>query len=428
MTSVPGPKSNELHERRQKVVPLGVHSGYPVYIEEAKGGILRDVDGNQFIDLGCGIGVTTLGHCNQEVVDAAKAQLDKYLHTLFTVTPYEPYVELAEKLSTTLPGGHDAKVMFVNAGAEAVENGVKIARAATGRTAVAVLDHSFHGRTNLTMAMNHKGSYATGFGPLAGDVHHAPSSYPFRDGLSGEEAAARTIDFLEKRIGKDDLACLVVEPIQGEGGFMVPADGYLNALVNWCREHGVIFISDEIQSGIARSGKVWASEHFDIEPDLILFAKGIADGVPLAGVLGRKEIMDKAAPGGLGGTFGGNPVSCAAGLAVLNQVVDGDACERAEHVGGRLADGLRKLAETYDIIGEVRGRGAMIAMELVESGTKKPNSAAAKALVKHAFANGLILLDCGTWMNVIRFLPSTQLTDEQIDDALSVIADGFKSL
>ncbi|MCD1572726.1 aminotransferase class III-fold pyridoxal phosphate-dependent enzyme, partial [Agromyces mediolanus] len=302
-TEVPGPESRRLHAERLEHVPQGVSWALPVYIESGSGAILTDVDGNRFVDLGSGIGVTTVGHADPAVVAAASAQLAKLTHTLYTVTPYRGYAELAAKLAERTPGDHAKKTMFVNSGAEAVENAVKIARKHTGRRAVAVLDHAFHGRTMLTMAMNHKAApYGTGFGPFAGDVHRVPNSYPYRDGLDGAEAAARTIAYLERRIGVGELAAVIAEPIQGEGGFIVPAEGYLPALQRWASANGVVFVADEIQSGLARTGRWFASEHFGLVPDLVLTAKGIAGGLPLAGVTGRAEIMDAALPGGLGGT------------------------------------------------------------------------------------------------------------------------------
>src|SRR4051812_38826637 len=337
VTAIPGPKSQELHQRRLAVVSTGVSSTLPVYIARANGAILVDVDGNRFIDFGAGIGVTTVGHTEASVVSAAAGQLQDVIHTLFTVTPYEEYVRVAELLAEHTPGDWAKKSVLVNSGAEAVENGVKIARKYTGRRAVAVLDHAYHGRTNLTMAMNYKAMpYATGFGPLAGDVYHAPSSYPYHDGLSGPEAAARTTSWLEKVVGAPDLACLVVEPIQGEGGFMVPADGYLPALQEWCTANGVVFVADEIQSGMARTGKYFASEHFGLVPDLVLSAKGIAGGMPLAAVTGRAEIMDSALPGGLGGTFGGNPVACAAAIAVFDEIETNGLLAEAARIEGVL--------------------------------------------------------------------------------------------
>lgn len=433
VTSIPGPKSAELHARRLAVVSSGVNSMLPVYIEKANGAIVVDVDGNQFIDLGAGIGVTTIGHTQSSVVAAAVAQAEEFIHTLFTVTPYEEYVRVAELLAEHTPGDFPKKSVLINSGAEAVENGVKIARKYTGRRAVAVLDHAYHGRTVLTMAMNYKAApYATGYGPLASDVYHAPSSYPYHDGLSGADAAARTIAYLEKVIGASDLACLVVEPIQGEGGFMVPADGYLPALQAWCTENGVVMIADEIQSGMGRTGKYFASEHFGWVPDMVLSAKGIAGGFPLAAVTGRAEILDASQPGGLGGTFGGNPVSCAAAVAVFEAIEADNLLAEGARIGETLVAGLTVLKNKYDIIGEIRGRGAMIAIELVESGTgdstKAPNAAAVSAISAYAAAHGVLLLTAGTYGNVLRFLPSLALTDVLIADALSVIDDAMAAL
>ncbi|MFK4730196.1 4-aminobutyrate--2-oxoglutarate transaminase [Agromyces mediolanus] len=433
VTAVPGPKSIALHERRTAVVSAGVSSALPVYIERANGAILVDVDGNRFVDFGGGIGVTTVGHTERHVVEAATAQLHDVTHTLFTVTPYEEYVRVAELLAQHTPGDWAKKSVLVNSGAEAVENGVKIARKYTRRRGVAVLDHAYHGRTNLTMAMNYKAHpYASGFGPLAGDVYHAPNSYPYRDGLSGEQAAARTIAYLEKVVGAEDLACLVVEPIQGEGGFMVPADGFLPALQRWCTDHGVVMIADEIQSGMARSGSYFASEQLGWEPDLVLSAKGIAGGLPLAAVTGRAEIMDAAQPGGLGGTFGGNPVACAAAVAVFEAIEEDDLLAEARRIEASLTAGLRALAERFDVIGDIRGKGAMIAIELVRPGTretsKEPYPEAVGALIAHAAQEGVLLLNAGTYGNVLRFLPSLAMTDELIEDALGVLEAGFATL
>ncbi len=433
VTSIPGPKSLAIHERRLAVVASGAASGFPVYVDHAHGAIFVDVDGNQFIDLGSGIGVTTIGHTDDAVVAAARHQLGEFTHGLFTVTPYEGYVRVAELLAAHTPGDFAKKSLLVNAGAEAVENGVKIARKYTGRKAVAVLDHAFHGRTNLTMAMNYKSMpYKLGFGPFAGDIHHAPSSYPYHDGLSGAEAADRTITFLEKTVGASDLACLVVEPIQGEGGFMVPADGYLPALQKWCTENGIVFIADEIQAGMARTGKYFSSEHFGLVPDLVLSAKGIAGGLPLAAVTGRAEIMDSSHPGGLGGTFGGNPVSAAAAIAVFDSIEKNGLLAEATRIENTLKPALLRLQSKHDIIGDVRGIGAMIAIEFVQPGTgattKEPNAAAVTALSRYAFEHGVILLTAGTYGNVIRFLPSLAISDEQIMDALSVIEDALATL
>jgi 4-aminobutyrate aminotransferase/(S)-3-amino-2-methylpropionate transaminase len=433
VTAVPGPKSQELHQRRLAVVPTGVSSALPVYIAKANGAILVDVDGNQFVDFGAGIGVTTVGHTETAVVEAAAGQLQDVIHTLFTITPYEEYVRVAELLAEHTPGDHAKKTVLVNSGAEAVENGVKIARKFTGRRAVAVLDHAYHGRTNLTMAMNYKAMpYATGFGPFAGDVYHAPNSYPYRDGLTGAEAAARTIAYLEKVVGASDLACLVAEPIQGEGGFIVPAEGYLAALQEWCTANGVVFIADEIQSGMARTGAYYASEHFGVVPDLVLSAKGIAGGLPLAAVTGRAEIMDAAQPGGLGGTFGGNPVAAAAAIAVFETIERNDLLAEGQRIEKALKPALEQLQQKYDIIGDVRGVGAMIAVELVKPGTaqttKEPNPEAVNAIVQAAAQQGILFLNAGTWGNVLRFLPSLAVSDELIADAVSVIDDAIAAL
>ncbi len=433
VTAIPGPRSQALHERRLAVVPTGVSSILPVYIAKANGAILVDVDGNQFVDFGAGIGVTTIGHTEKTVVQAAAAQLQDVIHTLFTVTPYEEYVRVAELLAEHTPGDHAKKTVLVNSGAEAVENGVKIARKYTGRRGVAVLDHAYHGRTNLTMAMNFKAMpYGAGFGPFAGDVYHAPSSYPYHDGLSGADAAARTIAYLEKIVGAADLACLVVEPIQGEGGFMVPADGYLPALQEWCTANGVVFIADEIQSGMARTGAYYASEHFGLVPDLVLSAKGIAGGLPLAAVTGRAEIMDSSHPGGLGGTFGGNPVAAAAAVAVFEEIERSNLLAEGRRIEAALKPALLALQEKYDIIGDVRGIGAMLAIELVQPGTasttKEPNAAAVSAIAAYAAQHGVLVLTAGTYGNVLRFLPSLAVTDELIADAVSVLDDAFAAL
>ncbi len=430
VTAIPGPKSQALHARRLAAVPVGVSSMLPVYIARAHGAIVEDVDGNRFLDLGAGIGVTTIGHTDDAVVAAARAQLGDFLHTLFTITPYESYIHVAELVAARTPGTFAKKTVLVNSGAEAVENGVKIARKSTGRRAVAVLEHAYHGRTNLTMAMNFKAMpYGLGFGPFAGDVHHAPSSYPYRDGLSGADAAKRTIEYLEKHVGAEDIAILVVEPIQGEGGFQVPAEGYLPALQRWANDNGIVIAADEIQSGMARTGAYFASEHFGFEPDLVFFAKGIAGGLPLAGVTGRAEIMDASQPGGLGGTFGGNPVAAAAAVAVFEEIERRDLLSEAKRIEGVLKSGLQELQAKHDVIGEVRGLGAMIAIELVQPGTasttKEPNPALVTAVSTYAGQQGVLLLTAGTYGNVLRFLPSLAITDAQLQDALSVIDEAL---
>jgi 4-aminobutyrate aminotransferase/(S)-3-amino-2-methylpropionate transaminase len=432
VTAIPGPKSLAMQERRSQVIAGGVGTMLAAFIDQAHGAILKDVDGNQLIDLGAGIGVVTIGHTNPGVVEAVSNQVAKLTHTLFTVTPYEPYVRAGELVTAHAPGNFKKKAAFFNSGAEAVENAVKIARKATGRTEIAVFDHAYHGRTNLTMSMNFKiHPYGTGFGPLAGSVHHAPMSYPFRDpaGMSGAEAAARAITYLEKRVGASQLAALFIEPIQGEGGFVVPAPGFLKTLQDWTRANGIVLVADEVQSGMARTGKWFASEWEEgFEPDLITVAKGIAGGMPLSGVVGRAEIMDAAHAGGLGGTFGGSPIAVAAGVAVMEQYASGNWMQRALEIGEILTGRLNAMKNNHPIIGDVRGRGAMQAIELVEPGTKNPNSAATDALLKHCHQNGVVVLNAGTYNNVIRFLPPLAISDELLHDALDVLAAGLAKI
>ena len=429
VTAIPGPKSVALQARRQAAVSAGVSSALPVFIARAHGAVLVDVDDNAFLDLGAGIGVTTIGHTDNHVVAAAQQQLGEVVHTLFTITPYEEYVRVAELLAEHTPGDFAKKTVLVNSGAEAVENGVKIARKYTGRGGVAVLEHAYHGRTNLTMAMNFKAMpYSLGYGPFAGDVYRAPNSYPLHDGLTGAQAAARTIGYLEKTVGASDLACLVVEPIQGEGGFVVPADGYLPALQEWCTANGIVFIADEIQSGMARTGRYFASEHFGLVPDLVLSAKGIAGGLPLAGVTGRAEIMDASQPGGLGGTFGGNPVACAAAIAVFDRIEKDGLLAEAGRIEGVLKAALLALQAKYPMIAEVRGIGAMIAIELNDPETGVPLGELPGKLTAFAAQHGVLILTAGTYGNVLRFLPSLAITDAQLADAMSVLDDAFASL
>ncbi|MDA8550102.1 4-aminobutyrate--2-oxoglutarate transaminase [Aquiluna sp.] len=432
VTAIPGPNSVALQKRRSEVVSAGVGTMLPTFIEEAHDAILKDVDGNHLIDMGSGIGVVTIGHTNEKLVAAVSEQVAKLTHTLFTVAPYEPYVRAAELLTSHAPCGKKKKAAFFNSGAEAVENAVKIARKVTGRTEIAVFDHSYHGRTNLTMAMNFKAHpYGTGFGPLAGSVHHAPMSYPFRDPaeMTGPEAATRAITYLEKRVGASQLAALFIEPIQGEGGFIVPAPGFLLTLQEWTRANGIVLVADEVQSGMARTGKWFASEwEKGFEPDLITVAKGIAGGMPLSGVVGRAEIMDAAHAGGLGGTFGGTPTAVAAAVAVMEQFEDGGWFERAEQIGEILSGRLTAMQNNYPVIGDVRGKGAMQAIELVRPGTMDPNPEATDAVMKHCHQNGVLVLNAGTYNNVLRFLPPLAISDELLHDALDVLAAGLAKL
>ncbi len=432
VTSIPGPKSQALHARRLAAVSAGAGAALPVYIEKAHGAIVVDADGNHLIDLGAGIGVTTIGHTNDAVVKAVQEQVANLTHTLFTLTPYEQYVEVCELLNKHTPGNHSKKSVLFNSGAEAVENAVKIARKATRKNGIVVFDHAYHGRTNLTYSMNFKAApYGNGFGPMAGSVQHVPMSYPFRDpaAMTGAEAAQRAITYIEKRVGLEDLAAVVIEPIQGEGGFIVPAPGFLKALSDWTHANGVVLIADEVQSGIARTGRWFASDWEEgFEPDLLTIAKGIAGGMPISAVTGRAEIMDATHPGGLGGTFGGNPVAAAAAVAVLKQIEAGGVIERAQQIEQLLSARLNELKAKYPVIGDVRGRGAMMALEFVEPGTSNPNQAAVDKLVKHCHSNGVLILNAGTYYNVIRFLPPLAISDDLLNEAIDVLEAGIKEL
>ncbi|WP_378148066.1 aminotransferase class III-fold pyridoxal phosphate-dependent enzyme [Cnuibacter sp. UC19_7] len=431
VTELPGPKSRELHARRRAAVSRGAGTLADIYMDHGSGAILVDVDGNQIIDLGCGIGVTTIGHANAEVAAAAAEQANKLTHTLFTVTPYENYVKVAEKLAEITPGDFEKHSILVNSGAEAVENAVKIARRYTGRRAIAALDHAFHGRTNLTMAMTYRPwPERAGMGPFPGDIFSVPTSYPFRDpeGMTGVEAAERTIDYIRTHIGATELAALFVEPIQGDGGIVIPAEGYFETLADFCRENGIVFVADEIQAGIARSGAWYSIEHTGAIPDLVTTAKGIAGGFPLAAVTGRAEIMDAVQPGGIGGTFGGNPVSTAAALKVFEIIERDDLIAEAKRVERAFQARIGDWASKYSVIGEVRGRGAMFGAEVVLPGTTKPNPEGLKAIIDHAAANGVIVLDAGSWDSVLRFLPSVVISEELIDDAATVIEQKLAEL
>ncbi len=423
VTPIPGPRSQQLLARKQAAVADGVGVVLPVHVTAAGGGILVDADGNQLIDLGSGIAVTTVGNSAPRVVEAVSEQVAAFTHTCFMVTPYDGYVRVAEELNRLTPGSHDKRSALFNSGAEAVENAVKIARAHTGRQAVVAFDHAYHGRTNLTMAMTAKNMpYKHGFGPFASEVHRAPLSYPFRDGdVDGPTAARRAIDVIEKQVGAENLAALVIEPIQGEGGFVVPADGFLPALAAWCREHGVVFVADEVQTGFARTGDLFACDHEGVVPDLIVTAKGIAGGLPLAAVTGRAEIMDAPHAGGLGGTYGGNPLACAAALAVIETIEADGLVDRARAMGKTMTERLTALQSRDPRIGDVRGRGAMIAVELVRPGTAEPDADLTRRIAAAAHARGLVVLTCGTDGNVLRFLPPLTIPDQLLIEALDVL-------
>jgi 4-aminobutyrate aminotransferase / (S)-3-amino-2-methylpropionate transaminase / 5-aminovalerate transaminase len=426
VTEIPGPRSVALQERRVRSVSRGAGTLANIYMDRGSGAILVDVDGNQLIDLGCGIGVTTVGHAHPDVAAAAAAQAAKLTHTLFTVTPYENYVRVAEKLAEITPGEFEKHSILVNSGAEAVENAVKIARRFTGRRVILSLDHAFHGRTNLTMAMTYRPwPERAGMGPFPGDLYSVPSSYPFKDGLSGEEAAARTIDYIETHIGASEVAAFFAEPVQGDGGIVIPADGYLPAIKRYCEDNGILFVADEIQAGIGRTGRWYSIEHFGVVPDLVTSAKGIAGGFPLAAVTGRAEVMDAVQPGGIGGTFGGNPVSTAAALAVFEVIERDGLLAEADRVGRAIQARIGSWAETYPVVGEVRGLGAMWGADLVKPGTREPNPEALTAVLRHATTHGVIPLDAGSWDSVLRFLPSVVISEALIDDAMGVIEEAL---
>lgn len=430
VTEIPGPRSRELMERKRAAVAAGVGVSLPVFTEAAGGGVVTDVDGNTLIDLGSGIAVTGVGNAAPGVVDAVVDQVQRFTHTCFMITAYDGYVAVCEALNRLTPGDHDKRTALFNTGAEAVENAVKIARSYTRKTAVVAFDHAYHGRTNLTMALTAKSMpYKSGFGPFAPEIYRAPLSYPYRDGsVTGAEAAARAISQIEKQIGAENLAALVIEPIQGEGGFIVPAEGFLPALVEWCRLNDVVFIADEVQTGFARTGRMFASEHEGIVPDLVVTAKGIAGGLPLSGVTGRAEIMDAPHVGGLGGTYGGNPIACAAALAAIESFEHDGLVDRAAEIGTLLLDRLRALQATDPRIGDVRGRGAMIAVELVDPISGDPDAALTGRVAAACHAQGVIVLTCGTYGNVIRFLPPLSIGDELLHDGLDVVAAALAAI
>jgi 4-aminobutyrate aminotransferase/(S)-3-amino-2-methylpropionate transaminase len=431
VTSIPGPRSTELFARRNAVVARGIGTTLPVFVDSAGGGVIVDVDGNSLIDFGSGIAVTGVGNSADAVVRRVQEQVARFTHTCFMVTPYDGYVDVCEALDRLTPGDHEKRSALFNSGAEAVENAVKIARAHTGRQAVVVFDHGYHGRTNLTMALTAKNMpYKHSFGPFAPEVYRVPMSYPFRDpdGMTGEQAAARALDLVEKQVGADNVACVVIEPVQGEGGFVVPAPGFLPALAAWCTANGVVFVADEIQTGFARTGDWFACEHEGVVPDLVTTAKGIAGGLPLAAVTGRAEIMDAPHVGGLGGTYGGNPVACAAALGSIETMESQDLCAAARRIGEVLTSRLRELASASDVIGDVRGRGAMVAIELTKPGTHEPDAATTAAVAKACHADGLVVLTCGTYGNVLRFLPPLVMPEPLLEEGLGVLEKAFASI
>ena len=420
VTEIPGPRSRELAARRARAVPDGVGTTLPVFISRAGPGILEDVDGNRLIDLGSGIAVTSAGNSPPQVVDAVREQVGLFAHTCFQVTPYAGYVEVCERLNELTPGGHEKRSFLVNSGAEAVENAVKVARYATGRPGIVAFDHGFHGRTLLTMSLTGKvNPYKRGFGPFVPEVHRAPYSDPFRETGRLDE----TITMLETTVGVESIAAVLVEPIAGEGGVVVPERGWLPGLAEWCRSQGILLIADEVQTGFGRTGDWFACEHEGVVPDLVATAKALGGGLPLGGITGRAEVMGSVHPGGLGGTFGGNPVACAAALAAIRTIETEGLVARARAIGERTLDRLHRLAADQPAMGSVRGRGAMVGVEFVRPGSMTPDRDIAGRVLRRCHQAGVVVLGAGTYGNVVRLLPPLVISDELLDEGLAILEE-----
>jgi len=428
VTEIPGPKSQEIIKRRSEAVSASLGMALPAVITHASGGILLDIDGNQFIDMGSGIAVVNVGNSAPAVVHRVQKQVSEFTHTCFMIAPYEGYVEVCEQLNELTPGKFKKKSALFNSGAEALENAVKIARHYTKRQAIVVFEHGYHGRTNLTMAMTAKNMpYKEGFGPFTPEVYRMPMAYPFRHEGNIDHALDEVIHKIEKEIGGKNLAAIVIEPIQGEGGFIVPPKGFLPGLAKFAKDNGALFIADEVQTGFARTGQWFACEDEGVEPDLITTAKGIAGGLPLAAVTGRAEVMDEIHPSGLGGTYGGNPIACAAALGAIETIKSEKLVDRANAIGKIMVDALSAMQKKYPVIGEIRGRGAMVAIELVQPGSKEPNGEIMGKVVKYAQSKGVVFLTAGTYGNVLRFLPPLVISDDLVKDAMSVLDEAFKN-
>jgi 4-aminobutyrate aminotransferase/(S)-3-amino-2-methylpropionate transaminase len=427
-TALPGPRSVELAARRQAAVPQGIGHATPVFAASARGALVTDVDGNTLIDFAGGIGTANVGHGNPEVVRAAAAQLERFTHTCFSVAPYELYVALAERLNRITPGDFTKKTMLANSGAEALENAVKIARHATGREAVVVFEHAFHGRTLLTLSMTSKvRPYKFGFGPFAPEVYRLPFPYAYRGHYAGPEAACRALnDFFRTQVAAEKVACIVLELVLGEGGFVVAPQEYVRMLERVCREHGILIVADEVQTGFGRTGRMFACEHYALEPDLITMAKSLGGGLPISAVTGRSEVMDSAQVGGLGGTYAGNPVACAAALASIDFLVSRRIPQRAAEIGRRVEERFHAFAACFDFIGDARGLGAMRALELVvDRSTKEPDKDRTDRVIRAAYERGLILISAGTYGNVIRTLMPLVIDDEELQEGLDVLEDAL---
>ena len=434
MTDIPGPRSRELWARRERAVPAAVFNTVPIFVERAQGGIVEDVDGNRLIDFGAGLAVLNVGNSAPAVVKAVIDQAERYTHTCFHVTLSEPYVALAERLNQLTPGEHEKRTMLVNSGAEAVENAVKLARYATGRRGVVTFDHAFHGRTLMAMTLTSKEMpYKHGFGPFAPEVHRLPYSYPYRCPAGqpaercGPACAELAIEGMDE-IGAEQIAAIVVEPVQGEGGFIVPAPEFLPALAEYCRAQGILVIADEVQTGFGRTGRWFGIEHSGVIPDIVTMAKALGGGLPLGAVTARAELMDAVHVGGLGGTFGGNPLACAAALAVIDTIEGEDLLTRSARLGERLLSALLELQQRVEPIGDVRGVGAMVAMELVaDRSTKEPAKEAASRIIEECYRRGLIVLKAGTYDNVVRLLPPLTIEDHLLEQGLALLAEAVEA-
>ena len=424
-TELPGPKSKAVLERKGKAVPRALAPLAPFVVAKAEGAVIEDLDGNRFLDFSGGWGVMSVGHNHPKVVAAIKEQAEKFVHTDFTAVPYEVLVELAERINRLAPGPSPKRTVFFNSGAEAVENAVKISRAATGRKAVICFEHAFHGRTYLAMTMTHKAiPYKAGFGPYVPDVFRLPYPYPYRSPISMEELERRLLSLVDPR----EVACVVVEPVIGEGGFIVPPPEFFPFLRELADRHGFLLVADEVQTGVGRTGRFFATEHYGVEPHLITFAKSIAGGMPLSGVVGVAEVMEEPIPGAIGGTYVGNPVACAAALAVLDVVEEEGLAARADHIGDILRRGLERIAQRFPIVGEVRGLGAMVGAELVKDpATKTPAKEETARIQKEALRRGLIFPTAGVYGNVIRFLVPLTIPDDALEEGLSILEQAFEA-
>jgi len=426
VTAIPGPKSQEVIKRRSEAVSAALGMAIPVVVEKAGGGVIVDIDGNSIIDMGAGIAVVNVGNSADRVVKNVKEQVEAFTHTCFMIAPYMGYIEVCEALNRLTPGSHKKKSALFNSGAEAVENAVKIARKFTKRQAVVVFEHGYHGRTNLTMGMTAKNiPYKDGFGPFTPEVYRMPMAYPYRcDSCASScenSVLNNVIHKIEKEIGATNVACIVIEPILGEGGFIVPCKGFLPGLVKFCNENGILFVADEVQTGFARTGQMFACEDEGIVPDLITTAKGIAGGLPLAAVTGRADVMDSIHASGLGGTFGGSPIACAAALGAIATIEEEKLVDRAKEIGKIMSDSLNEMKNKYPVVGDVRGRGAMQAIELVKPGTKDPNPEAQAAIIKYCQQKGVLILSAGTYGNVIRLIPPLVIPEHLLKEALTIL-------